>query len=102
MKEKGFLLAELFFIVAFLSILVLSILIVFSSTVRKQRENLEQMVAVSIAQSFAVKEKAGLPVKFPVKIKGFNFERIQFRVNGEEIIFIKVRKGEREWKVPVK
>ncbi len=102
MREKGVLLVELFFIIAFLSVMFLSLLILFSSSVKKQRENLDHMIAVSIAQSLAVKEKAGFSVKFPIKKKNFVFKQVQFRINGEEVTFIEVSKGGRTWKVPVK
>ena len=102
MRQRGALLIELFFIMALLSMVILSVLMVYSHTIYRQRQHLTEMVAVSIANSLAAKLKAGIEVEFPLEVAGFKVDRKVTQEGGTEIIYLELEKEGRRWSVPVR
>ncbi len=101
MRQKGALLIELFFIMALLSMVILSVLMLYSHTIYRQRQHLTEMVAISIADSIAAKLKAGVELEFPLEVAGFKVEKKVVQEGGTEIVYLELEKEGRRWSVPV-
>ncbi len=101
MRQRGVLLIELFFIMALLSMVILSVLMLYSHTIYRQRQHLTEMVAVSIADSIAAKLKAGVELEFPLEVAGFKVEKKVVQEGGTEIVYLELEKEGRRWSVPV-